>query len=261
MKKKHLIPLLLVFIGLAALSFTTASGVTLRLKPQKDKTYSITATSYSTARVGEQSFSLSSDQTMTTRQSFTAKDVSANKIVINSQIDAIKATMSMMSMKLEYDSESSEEPHPLIADQAKEYEKNLKKPFSITYNATGKNVNNKKELPMSQLGSVIIPLPKNAVNVGSKWSSENSQEINGMQLKVNMDYNVTEISETSVEVSFSGSVKAKDTSGTLTGTASIDPETGLVTKSTTRSNISTKLREKGRVTPVNMTATTHIVVE
>ena len=42
MKKKHLTPMLLVFIGLAMLSFVAKDGVTLRLRPQQDKTYTIT---------------------------------------------------------------------------------------------------------------------------------------------------------------------------------------------------------------------------
>ena len=261
MKKNQLIPVLLLFIGLAALSFTTAAGVKLRLKPQQGETNTITSNATSTTRIGDQGLSISSNQTVKTRQSFTAKTVSGNKVVINSQIDAIKMTMSMMSMNIEYDSEHPDETNPLIADQAEEFEKNLNKPFSMTYDATGKTVSNKNDLPMSQLSSVIIPLPKEELNVGSKWSSEKKQEVNGMQVKANMEYTVTAISTTSVEVNFTGHVKAKDASGTFTGTASIAPQTGMTTKSTTRSNISMSIRDHGRTSPVSMSTVTTIEVK
>ena len=259
--KKYITPILLILIGLATLSFTADTGVTLKLKPETGKTYTITSKSVSTNTVGDPDFSLSSSQIMTVRQSFTAKDVTGNQVVVSSQIDAIKLSMSLMGMDIDYDSEHPTEANPLIEDQIKAYSKSLKKPFSITFDAKGNMINGKNELSMSQLSGAIVPLPKEELKVGSKWSSQNKQDISGTRLTVKMDYTVTAISATSVDLSFIGTVKAKDTSGSLSGTANINPQTGMITKSTTKANISMTIREQGWSTPATIKATTDIEVK
>ena len=78
---------------------------------------------------------------------------------------------------------------------------------------------------------------------------------------VNMEYTVTAISKKSVDVSFTGNIDSKDATGTYNGTASIDPQTGMIVKSTTKSSASYTINEQGLTIPATITGTTTINVK
>lgn len=261
MKKKHLTPILLAFIGLAALSFTTAAGVKLRLNPQQGKTHTITSKATMMTMMEVQGQSINSNQTVETKQSFSTKEVTDEQVVIETQVEAIKMSVSQMGMKLEYDSEHPEKASPMLAGQTKDIEKNLKKSVTVTYDALGKLVGDNTDLEMNQLSNAIIELPEQELTVGSKWNREKNQSVNGTDIKVNMEYTVTDISKKSVEVSFTGNIDSKEASGTYNGTASINPQTGLITSSTTKINISMTISEQGLSLPVTMVGTTTVEVK
>ena len=261
MKKRHIAPLLLVFIGLATLSFTLATGVTLRLNPKQGQTYTATSKVNAMTMIEVQGQTMNMSQSMEIRQSSVAKEVTNEQSVIETQIEAIKMTMSQMGMKFEYDSEHPEKTSPMLAGQTKELEASLNKPITVTYDALGKIVGDETDLEMNQMSNVIIELPEKELAVGSKWNSKKTQTVSNTDFDVNMEYTVTAISKKSVDVSFTGGVDSNEVSGTYNGTASINPQTGMIINSTTKSNISMTLNEQGMSMPITVVGTTTVEVK
>lgn len=263
MKKtfRRFAPVALVLLGLTVLSFATAAGVTLRLKPEQGKTQTITSKANMMTIIEMQGQSINMSQVMETRQSFKATKVTDETSDFETQIDAIKMTMSQMGMKFEYDSEHPEKTSPMLAGQTKEIEAALKKPVTITYDALGNIVGDTIDLDMSQLGAAIYQLPEKDLTVGSKWSSSRTQSVSKNEFKVNMEYTVTAISKKSVDVEFTGTIDSKEVSGTYNGTASFNPQTGIVMASTTKSNISMTVNEQGMSLPMTVVATTTVEVK
>ena len=258
---KKLIPVLLVLIGLTCLSFMVKGGVTLRLRPQKGKTYTATSKVSATTMVEVQGQTMNMNQNIETRQSYVAKEVANEQSVIETKIEAIKMIMSQMGMKLEYDSEHPEKTSPMLAGQTKEMDQSIKKPVTVTYDALGKIVVDSIDLSKNQLGAVIIELPEQDLSVGSKWNVNKFQDVSGAEFNVNMEYTVTAISKKSVDLSFTGEVESSEVTGTYNGTASINPQTGLVMTSTTKMNLSMTLNEQGLSLPVTMVGNTTVEVK
>ena len=256
MKNKHIAPLLLAFFGLAALSFTTAASIQLRLKPQQDKTYTVSTKSNLMMNMEVQGQTMSQTQNMETLQYFTTKEVTDAQTVVETHVESIKMNMSQMGMKLEYDSEHPEKTSPMLKGQIQELEKSLKKPVTITYDALGKVVSDSIDLAMNQLSTVITELPEEELTVGSKWNQTKKQEVSGIPFTVNMEYTVTAITKKSVDVSFTGNVDSKEVTGSYNGTGSINSQTGLMMTSTTKSNVSMTINEQGLSIPVTMVGTT-----
>ena len=175
MKKtiRRFAPVMLVLVALATLSFMAKDGVTLRLKPQQGKTYNVTSKANMMTMMEVQGQTMNMSQNMETRQSFTATKVTDAQSDIETQVEAIKMTISQMGMKFEYDSENPEKTSPMLAGQTKEIEKNLKKPVNVSYDALGKLVGDSIKLENSQLGNVIVEFPENELTVGSKWNNNN----------------------------------------------------------------------------------------
>ena len=263
MKKKHLTPMLLVFIGLATISFMAKDGVTLRLRPQQDKTYTATSKANMMTMMEVQGQTMNMSQNLETRQIFSAKEVTDNQSIFEAQVEAIKMSISQMGMKLEYDSEHPEKTSPMLAGQTKEMEESIKKPVTITYDALGNFIIPSDSIDVfeNQMRDVIIPFPENELSVGSKWSAEKTQSISNKEITVNREYTVTAISKKSVEVSFTGTVEAPDITGTYNGSANIDPQTGLVTNGTTKSNLSMTINEQGMSIPITVVGTSTIEVK
>lgn len=262
MKKtiRRIVPAMLVLVALTTLSFMAKDGVTLRLKPQQGKTYELITKANMMIMMEVQGQTMNMSQNIETRQSFTAKETNDAQSVFETQIEAIKMSISQMGMKLEYDSEHPEKASPMLAGQTQEIEKHLKQPATITYNAMG-NVIDSMELEMSQLGAAIVELPDQELTVGSAWTFDKSQEINGTEMNTKMTYTVTAISKKNVDVNITGNVESTDVTGTYTGTASINPQTGLIIQSNTKSNISMTVNEQGMSIPTTIVGTTTVEVK
>lgn len=264
MKKtlRRFAPVALVLLGLTTLSFMAKDSVTLRLRPQEGKTYTLTSKANMMMMMEVQGQSMNMSQNMETQQTFTAKEVTDDKAVIETQIEAIKLTMSQMGMKLEYDSNHPEKTSPMLAGQTKEIEQVLKKPTTVSYNLLG-NVIDTLNLDMSQLGAAILQLPEKELSVGSQWNFNKDQSISGTEISVDYTYTVTAISKKSVDVSIAGTVKGSsdDISGSYEGSASINPQTGLVMNSSMKSNISLTLNEQGMSIPMTMVGNTTVEVK
>lgn len=263
MKKtiRRIAPMALVLIGLATLSFMSKESIALRLKPQQGKTCTITSKASMMLMMEVQGQTMNQSQTVETRQSFVAKDVKDTQCIFETQIEAMKMTISQMGMKLEYDSEHPEKSSPMLAGQTAEIDKVIKKPANVTYDNLG-NIIDSLSLEMSQLGAAIMELPEEAVNVGSTWTRDKKQSVNGTEINAKMTYTVTAISKKSVDVNVTGSITgSSETTGTYNGTASINPQTGILTSSSIKSNISMTLSEQGMSIPVTIVGNTAVEVK
>jgi hypothetical protein len=260
--KKLLTPMFLVLIGLATLSFMAKEAITLRLHPEAGKSYTVNSKATSMNMMEVQGQTINMSQTMETNQSFTVKEASDTQSVIESQIESMKLSMSQMGMKFEYDSEHPEKTSPMIADQTKEFEKTIKVPAELTYDAMGNMVSEKEEASMNTLGNVIIKMPEEPISVGSTWTTSNTQSVSDMEMTVEFTYTVTGISKKSVDVSFKGNIlKNNDNiTGTYNGTASIDPATGILMKSNTKSNVSLTISQQGLTIPTTITGNNTVTV-
>ena len=261
MKKtiNRIIPAMLVLVALTSLSFMGKDGVSLRLKPQQGKTCTVTTKANMMIMMEVQGQTMNMSQNMETRQTFTAKEVSDAQSTIETQIEAIKMTMSQMGMKFEYDSEHPEKTSPMLASQTKEIEERLHKPTDITYDALGKLVG---DSTVSQLG-VIIELPETEITVGSSWTTTTSQETSGVEFSADITYTVKAISKKSIDLTYTGKVNGNvaDISGTYEGTASIDPQTGIMTNNSQKQNISMSMNEQGMSIPMTIVANTTVEVK
>ena len=236
------------------------SIIRIRLQPLQNKTHIITSKANIMTIMEIQSQTLNQSQSMETRQSFSAIKVTDNQSTFETQIEAIKMTISQMGIKLEYDSEHPEKTSPMLSGQTKEIEQNIKKPSMIKYDALGKVVDS-PDLEMSQLSSAIIQLPEKEVKVGSSWSFNQVQRVSGNDITSKYTYIVTAISKKSVNVNITGNVESTSASGTYSGTASIDPRTGLVIRSSIKSNISMILNEQGMSIPTTIVGNTTVEVK
>ena len=119
MKKnfRRFAPVALVLIGLATLSFMAKGGITLRLKPQQGKTYTLSTKSNTMMMMDVQGQTMNQSQSMEFRQTFTPKNVTDKESLIETQVEAMKMTMSVMGQKLEYDSDHPEKTSPMLAGQ------------------------------------------------------------------------------------------------------------------------------------------------
>jgi len=260
MKKtlRRIAPVALVLIGLATLSFMAKDGVTLRLKPQQGKTYTITSKANMMMMMEVQGQTMNQQQGMEYRQSFTAKNVTTNDVQLETKIEALKMSISQMGMKLEYDSEHPEKTSPMLAGQTKEMDDAINKTGTIKYDVMG-NVIDSLNLEMSQLGGVIIQLPEKELSVGSTWSVDKSQSVSGSEMNVHYTYTVTSISKKSVDLTVTGNVTgqgAEEITGSYNGTASIDPQQGFITKSNLKSNLSMTISQQGLSIPVTIVGNT-----
>ena len=258
MKKLFLITIVSI-IALTTLSFTAGDGIALRLNPQKGKVYTITSKTIQTTVMKVQGQSMRSNQTVEARQSFSVKEVSTDKNVFNTKIEAIKMTVSMMGMNLTYDSDHPENNSPMLADQTNEIDKIINKTVTVTYDKLGHNAK-PDDVEMSQLNNVIIELPNYELSVGSQWTNKKNQNISDIDMNVSMTYTVTGISKKGVDVSFTGTIDSKDITGGYNGTSTIDLQTGIVMSCTTNNSLSLTVTEQGLEIPMTITGTSTITV-
>lgn len=257
MKKSIIIPLMLI-IGLTLVSF--AAGITLKLRPLKDKTYVINASMNQKTVMKFQGQTMTSTQKLDLRQTFFVKEITEQNCTFETQIEAIKMTGTAMGMTLTYDSENPANNSPMIAQQAKGYDSMLKKPITMTFNELGINAN-PNDHNLNQLSNVIIELPDKELSVGGQWTFVKTQSSDDFEYSVNMTCTVTGISKKSIDFSFVGDINSKDITGNFKGTSSINPQTGMIMSTSTESSVSTTYSEQGMEIPMTITGTNTITVK
>ena len=249
---------MMLIAGLALASF--ASGITLKLRPQKDKTYVINSTSNQKTVMKIQGQSMTSTQKLDIRQTFVAKEVTEQSSTIETQIEAIKLNGNSMGMAFAYDSENPQGSSPLIAQQTKAYEDFLKKPVTMTFNELGIN-NNPDDNNLNQLRNAIIELPDKELSVGSQWTFVKTNTVGDYDYNVNITCTVTGVSKKSIDFSFIGEINSKDVTGNFNGTSSINPNTGIIITTTTENTVSVTISEQGMEIPMTITGTTTVNVK
>lgn len=260
--KNRIIAILLVLLGMSSLTLKAQKEVTVRLNPKTGVTYTAIIKNTMANSMQMQGQSITMTQSMETRSSFTAKSVSDQEVVIEGQNDALKINISQMGMMLTYDSEHPEKTSPLIADQTDELGSALNKPYTMSFNALGQRISTEEEPEISQLGSVIVQLPDEPLKVGSTWTTRKRQKISSTDITADMTYTVTKISKKSIEIDAKGTVDGgEEATGTFDGTASIDPRTGLIIKSSIKQNLSLTISEQGLSIPVTMNGTMTVTLE
>lgn len=259
--KKVLLSSLIVLVGLVSLSFTPAKDtVLLRLQPKKGATYTINMKTSMMNLMEIQGQSMSSSQIMETRQSLKVLDVNESEVSFEEQTEAIKMTVSQMGMTLTYDSEHPEKTSPMLAEQIEELNATLKVPTTILYTIMGDPITTDEEEPTQN--NAIISLPERDVREGFQWTTKRDQTISGTTVAAEITYTVTKISRKSVDVTINGTISGEDEiSGSYEGTASLNPETGMVSKSSIKQNLSMTFSQQGLSIPVTMNGTVTVTVE
>ena len=270
MKKtiKRFVPSMLVLLELAVVcgcsshSKTTQSGTTLRLHPEQGKTYAISSKASILQMIDFQGQTANVNQTTEFNQSFSVKNVTDEQSDYEAQVESVKLSISQGGMILEYDSEHPEKANPMLASQTKEFDKIIKKPATLSYNAFGEMVSEKEDLSLNSLGNAIIKLPKEDICVGSSWQNTGTASASDMEFSVEYTYTVTAISKKSIDVKFTGTIlkNASNISGNYNGTASFNPNTGIIMSSNTKSNVSLTVSQQGMTLPMTMAGTTIVTV-
>jgi hypothetical protein len=262
--KKILIPSLMLLIGFITLSFTPAKdGVVLRLKPNKGATFTVNTKVSMMNMMDVQGQSITTTQVSETRQSMTVKDVNEKEVSFDEKVEALKLTISQMGMVLTYDSEHPEKTSPMLANQVDEISAVLNEVTTTKYDVQGNPVEEDEEKDQtSQSGSAIIPLADDAISEGSTWNTHKVQDISGTKLVADMNYKVTKVSKKSIEIAITGTISGdEEVSGSYEGTASINPETGMLIKSNIKMNASLTVSQQGMTFPLTMNGTTTVTVE
>lgn len=262
--KKFIIPSLMILLGFITMSLTPAKeGVVLRLKPNKGATYKVTTKISMMNMMEVQGQSMSSTQVNENRQTITIKDINEDAVTVESKTEAMKLTISQMGMVLTYDSEHPEKTSPMLADQVDELAAALNEITTSKYDSQGNPLKEEDEdQEGATSGSAFIPLPDEAVSVGSTWNSHKNQEVSGTKIVGDMNYTVTKISKKSIEIEVKGTISGEEgVEGSYDGTASINPTTGMVIKSSIKMNVSLTISQQGLTIPLTMNGTTNITVE
>ena len=264
MKKtiRRIAPAMLVLVALATLSFMAKDSITLRLRPQQGKTYTVTSKATTMNMMEVQGQTINQSQNMDINQTFSVKEVTDDQSTLETQVESIKMSVSSMGMKFEYDSDHPEKTSPMIADQVKDFNKDIKKVTTVVYDVLG-NVISEDDLNMSVLGAAIIKLPEEEISEGYQWTLDKNVSVSGMEVSSKMTYTVTSITKKSIELSVKGNVDGSSdgVKGTWDGTMSLDPKTGMTTKSTIKSNMSMTISEQGLTIPVTTVGNTIITIE
>lgn len=264
-------PILLVFIGFIAMSFTTGNdSVVLRVNVKKGQTYIIKSKTNSLTTVNAEGMNMSIPQTGEMRQSISIDDVDGDQITTSIVLDAYKMTMTQMGMKLTYDSEHPENNSPMLADETDEIGKNIGKKYTTAFNNRGELVLAKEiNSSINQQTCFIIPFPEEPVHVGSQWTQDITMDINNMGIGVlcTYTYMVTEITKKTVTLTQTSTMKgdtelmAMDTNMSSESTIIINRSTGIFTKMTTKTNCSTTIEQQGLKIPMTIITTSEYTVE
>lgn len=259
MKKSTIISLMLI-VGLTLVSFTAGNNITLRLHPNKGKTYVTNSKVSQTTSVKVQNQNIKTIQTIECRQVFSVKETSSSQNVFESNFEAIKVAVTTMGMTLNYDSENPSNNSPMLANQTAEFDALINKPYELKYNELGQTIES-DNIEIDQLSNVIIELPEEEITVGSQWTKVTENNVSDIDVTINMTYTVTDISKKSVDMSFTGAIESKYGTGSCDGNLSIDRQTGIVMSNTIRTDLSMTITEQGMVIPTTVSSTTTITVK
>lgn len=266
---KIALPILLVFMGFIAMSFTTGNdSVILRLNVKKGQSFTMNGKINQLMTINAQGMNMSVPQTIEMRQSVNIEDVDNDQITTSSSIDAFKLTMTQMGMKLTYDSEHPENNSPMLASATGEIDKIIGKKFTTSYSNRGELLQSEEiNASINYQTGIIIQLPEEAIQVGSQWTQDTTMNVNNIDVKTVNTYTVSEISKKNITLSMTSKgvidseTMAMDMNMSGEGTVIISRTTGLVTKTTSKTNCSMTIEEQGMKMPMTMTMNAEYTIE
>ncbi len=255
---KIALPILLVFIGFIAMSFTTGNdSVLLRFKPQAGKTMTCQMKSAQIMSMNVQGQSMSNTQNIESKVEITTERLSADSVFCNAKMKSMKFTQNSMGMTMTFDTEHPENASPMLAEAMKTFQNAIDKEIQVVFDPLG----NALKMPSDNIPNICAIYPKEAVSVGSQWTADNTQNIGGTDVLMTATYTVTKITKKETTVNIESVIKSDVASGSNTGSMVIDNATGLTKSSTVKTNMSLTISEQGLSIPTTITATTTFTIE
>ena len=266
---KIALPILLVFIGFVAMSFTAGNdGIVLRLNVKKGQSFTMNGKITQLMTINAQGMNMSVPQTIETRQSINIDEVNGDQISTSSSIDAFKMTMTQMGMKLTFDSEHPENNSPMLASATGEIDKLIGKKFTTVYSNRGEIIQAEEiASSLNYQAGIIMLFPEDAIQVGSQWTQDTTLNVSNVDMRTTNTYTVSEITKKSITLTMTTTSAADSQSMAMDmnmsgeGTIIISRATGLVTKTTSKTNCSMTVEEQGLKMPMTMTMTAEYTVE
>lgn len=264
MKRIVLISIVALF-ALTALSFTAGKSVILRLQPKQGKTHIVITKTNTATTMTAQGKTGTIYQNDEKREVFTIKEFTNDHTIIDSQLEALKMTISQGGKSFTYDSEHPEKTSNTIDKrQIQTINNDINKVITLTYSETGQLIEGNDALSIYQLGAAIPKLPSHELKVGSRWTNTQSQlKTYGKDYSIDMTYTVTAITKKHVDYSYTGIIKSStnDVNGTYEGTCSVNPQTGLFIKWTQKQIISVTASFEGYSIPTTIVGNTIVTVK
>lgn len=255
--KKHITIILSAIVALTMVSFMANDSVLLRLKPQVGKTMTINMKSSQIMTMNVQGQSIANSQTIESKTEMTATNITADSIFCTAKMKSMKMTQSAMGMTMTYDTEHPEDANPMLAGAMKSFQDAIDKEIPFVFDPQG----NPLKMPSENIPNISATYPKEAVSVGSQWTSDNTQNIAGTDIVMTATYTVTKITKKETTVNVESVIKSDIASGTNSGSMVIDNATGLTKTSTIKTNMSLTISEQGLSIPTTVTATTTLNIE
>lgn len=271
MKKtlKSLTPVLLVFIGLLTMSFAPSDDNTIvKLNVKKGQTFTVKGKQSQLVSINAQGMNMNIPQNTELRQTLKVKDAGDKSITIATTLDVIKFSMSQMGMKLTYDSEHPEKTSPMLAGTTKTFDDIIGKECNTVYDYFGNLVKaTESDGATNNLVTVIIPLPKEGIRVGSQWTQDTIQSVSNININVRYLFKVTDISKKTITlqrtIAMNADTDTQNASMTMNGegTFLISRATGIATKITEKTNCSMTMEEQGLTIPMTVTISSDYTIE
>lgn len=200
-------------------SESQSEGILLRYNPKLNETVTIKT-------VIEQNMSVMGQEgttTITMMMDMTATEKTDSLVTVVSQMTEMSLNSNIMGQNISFDSKHMEDADPTLASNLNE---TLQKTFEIVYDIYGNVIQMPEDYPNKDQGFAAV-FPKEKVCVGSQWNIENDNTINNLPMHSSATYTVKEITETTTEIEIEGKITSEVVEGDLTGTMTIENETGI----------------------------------
>ena len=156
----------------------------------------------------------------------------------------------------------------MLASATGEIDKIIGKKFTTSYSNRGELLQSEEiNASINYQTGIIIQLPEEAIQVGSQWTQDTTMNVNNIDVKTVNTYTVSEISKKNITLSMTSKgvidseTMAMDMNMSGEGTIIISRTTGLVTKTTSKTNCSMTIEEQGMKMPMTMTMNAEYTME
>lgn len=216
---KHTLPVILIFVGLALTSCNNKTkGVLLRYNTKVGETITLNTTITQSSDLEGQGMST----LITMKMEMTTTDKTDSLVYTQSRLKEMTYKTSIMGETVSFDSNHMEDADPSVAAN---FQGLLDRTFDIVFDIYGNVVSAPEDYPQEQGFTAVFP--KEMVYVGSQWSRETDNLINGIAAHYKGTYTVKKITAKTTELDLTGTVTADALNGEFSGKMLIDNETGI----------------------------------